>query len=146
MIRKRTIPVLMLTMLMTFVSSDQVFGQIHNNNDVYYDEIGFLQIQLRVITNYKINGIDPTEPGSADASNVPSRAPMKAPTIGFDDHTLYLYGQFGGLTLELVDNGTTVYSTVVEPNANEVALPDIPGTYELRLCDDRFVYSCEIDI
>ena len=39
MIRKRTIPVLMLTMLMTFVSSDQVFGQIHNNNDVYYTRI-----------------------------------------------------------------------------------------------------------
>lgn len=74
------------------------------------------------------------------------RAPMKAPTIGFDGRTLYLYGQFGGLTLELADNGAAVYSTVVEPNANEVTLPDMPGTYELRLCDGRFVYSCAIEI
>lgn len=75
-----------------------------------------------------------------------SRAPMKAPTIGFDGQTLYLYGQFDGLTLELADNGTVVYSNVVEPKANEVILPDIPGTYELRLCDGRFAYTCEVKI
>lgn len=74
------------------------------------------------------------------------RAPMKAPTIGFDGQTLYLYGLFDGLTLELADYGAVVYSTVVEPNSNEVALPNMPGVYELRLCDGRFAYTCEVEI
>lgn len=75
-----------------------------------------------------------------------SRSPMQAPTIGFDGRRLYLYGQFSGLTLELLDNGATVYSAPVEAYANEVVLPDMPGTYELQLCDDSYIYSCEIEI
>ena len=75
-----------------------------------------------------------------------SRSPMQAPTIGFDGRRLYLYGQFSGLTLELLDNGATVYSAPVEAYANEVVLPDMPGTYELQLCDDKYIYSCEIEI
>ena len=40
-----------------------------------------------------------------------------------------------------------VYSTIVEANANEVTLPDdMPGIYELRLNNGRFIYSCEIEI
>ena len=62
-------------------------------------------------------------------------------------NTLYLYGQFQGLTLRLLGGGAEVYTTMVEPNANEVELPDgMQGTYELRLCDGRFVYSCEIEL
>ena len=75
-----------------------------------------------------------------------SRSPMQAPTIGFDGRRLYLYGQFSGLTLELLDNGVIVYSAPVEAYANEVVLPDMPGTYELQLCDDRYIYSCELKI
>lgn len=75
-----------------------------------------------------------------------SRSPMQAPTIGFDGRRLYLYGQFSGLTLELLDNGATVYSAPVEAYANEVVLPDMPGTYELQLCDDKYIYSCEVEI
>ncbi len=71
---------------------------------------------------------------------------MQAPTIGFDGRRLYLYGQFSGLTLELLDNGVIVYSAPVEAYANEVVLPDMPGTYELQLCDDKYIYSCEIEI
>ena len=77
--------------------------------------------------------------------NGASRSPMQAPTIGFDGRRLYLYGQFSGLTLELLDNGVIVYSAPVEAYANEVVLPDMPGTYELQLCDDMYIYSCELE-
>ena len=62
-------------------------------------------------------------------------------------NTLYLYGQFQGLTLQLLDGDAEVYSIAVEPNADEVELPGgMPGVYELRLSDGRFIYSCEIEL
>ena len=86
--------------------------------------------------------IDPTETQKGH-----SYAPIRRPTIGMLGNTLYLYGQFQGLTLRLLDGGAEVYSTMVEPNANEVELPcGMPGAYELRLCDGRFIYSCEIEL
>ena len=76
-----------------------------------------------------------------------SYAPIRRPTIGILGNTLYLYGQFQGLTLQLLDGDAEVYSTMVEPNADEVELPGgMQGAYELRLCDGRFVYSCEIEL
>ena len=109
------------------------------NEHVYNDRV-LTQIHLFV---YKIAHDNKDE---VFEGNFPSRAPIKAPTIGFDGQCLYLYYQFGELTLELLDNGATVYSTAVQANVDEVALPCMPGTYELRLCDGRYVYSCELDI
>ena len=128
---------LLLSTLFMAIAVTSTFAQ--HEEFIYGDRV-ITQIQMYV---YKVAH---DEKDKINNGNILSFAPMKAPTIGFDGNTLYLYNQFGGLTLELVDNKTVVYSTIVEPNANEVALPDIPGTYELRLCDDRFVYSCEIDI
>ena len=86
--------------------------------------------------------IDPTETQKGS-----SYAPIRRPTIGMLGNTLYLYGQFQGLTLQLLDGDAEVYSTVVEPNADEVELPcGMLGVYELRLCDGRFIYSCEIEL
>ena len=86
--------------------------------------------------------IDPTETQKGH-----SYAPIRRPTIGMLGNTLYLYGQFQGLTLQLLDGDAEVYSTMVEPNADEVELPGgMQGAYELRLCDGRFVYSCEIEL
>ena len=76
-----------------------------------------------------------------------SYAPIRRPTIGILGNTLYLYGQFQGLTLQLLDGDAEVYSTMVEPNADEVELPGgMHGAYELCLCDGRFIYSCEIEL
>lgn len=84
---------------------------------------------------------------NTDSGNIPSRAPIRRPTIGMLGNTLYLYGQFQELTLQLLDGDAEVYSTMVEPNADEVELPGgMPGVYELRLCDGRFIYSCEIEL
>lgn len=103
---------------------------------VYPDNMEYLQMQITA--GEDIN----TKPG-----NNPSFAPIRRPTIGISGNTLYLYGQFSGVTLELVENDVTVYSTIVEANANEVTLPDgMPGIYELRLNNGRFIYYCEIEL
>lgn len=103
---------------------------------VYPDNMEYLQLQ--------VTSENTGDPGKG---NNPSNAPIRKPTIGISGNTLYLYGQFSGITLELVENDVTVYSTIVKANANEVTLPDgMPGSYELRLLDGRFVYSCEIEI
>lgn len=98
------------------------------------------------IANYITIELQCRHIGSHEAHAGISRSPMQAPTIGFDGRRLYLYGQFSGLTLELFDNGATVYSAPVEAYANEVVLPDMPGTYELQFCDDMYIYSCEVEI
>lgn len=126
-----------------FVSFFIVFSAVPSfSQDVNYGyQYGSLtQIQMYV---YKItNDCEDSE----NTGNAHSRSPMQAPTIGFDGRRLYLYGQFSGLTLQLLDNGVIVYSASVEAYANEVVLPDMPGTYELQLCDDRYIYSCELKI
>lgn len=105
--------------------------------DVFYpDNATWLQL------NVTKNDVDNKYNG-----NMPSRAPIRHPTIGMLGNTLYLYGQFQGLTLQLLDGDAEVYSIAVEPNADEVELPGgMPGVYELRLSDGRFIYSCEIEL
>ena len=142
--KKRTILLLCMTMLMSLGVANNAFAQ-NMTDDAYYEK-GCMQIQLNVQACLHAQHFDSFEPHNQDLGNKPSRAPIKAPTIGFDGQCLYLYCQFGELTLELLDNGATVYSTAVQANVDEVALPCMPGTYELRLCDGRYVYSCELDI
>ncbi len=122
----------LITLLLAVLATANVAAQ----EMVYPDNMEYLQLQ--VMSN---------EDTDTNSSNYPSFAPIRKPTIGICGNTLYLYGQFGEVTLELVENGVTVYSTIIEPNANVVTLPDgVPGILELRLRDGRFVYSCEIEI
>ena len=103
---------------------------------VYPDNMEYLQLQ--VISE---------NTGDPGKGNNPSFAPIRKPTIGISGNTIYLYGQFSGVTLELIENGVTVYSTIVEANTNAVTLPDgMPGIYELRLNNGRYIYYCEIEI
>lgn len=122
----------LITLLLVVLATANVTAQ----EVVYPDNMEYLQLQVMS------KGIIKTNDG-----NIPSKAPIRKPTIGISGNTLYLYGQFSVVTLELVDNGVTAYSTIVEANANAVTLPDdMPGIYELRLSDGKFIYSCEIEI
>lgn len=122
---------LLILSIMTIISV-KVLAQ-----DVFYPD-NVTELQLNVTKD----DFENNNPG-----NMPSRSPIRRLTIGILGNTLYLYGQFQGLTLRLLDGGAEVYSTMVEPNANEVELPcGMPGAYELRLCDGRFIYSCEIEL
>ena len=128
---KKSLLILLLCAASTFT------GNALSTKDGFYETNIANYITIELQCEY----IKPTK-----VKNGASRSPMQAPTIGFDGWRLYLYGQFSGLTLELLDNGVIVYSAPVEANADEVALPCMPGTYELRLCDGRYVYTCELEI
>ena len=76
----------------------------------------------------------------------PSRSPIKAPSISYDGNTIFLYGQFKDVILQLQDNGKIVYSTDIPANANEVVLPNCEsGIYDLQLNDGTYIYSCELE-
>lgn len=128
---KKSLLILLLCAASTFT------GNALSTKDGFYETNIANYITIELQCEY----IKPTK-----VKNGASRSPMQAPTIGFDGRRLYLYGQFSGLTLELLDNGVIVYSAPVEAYANEVVLPDMPGTYELQLCDDMYIYSCEVEI
>lgn len=122
----------LITLLLAVLATANVTAQ----DVVYPDNMEYLQLQ--VISE---------NTGDPGKGNNPSFAPIRKPTIGISGNTLYLYGQFNVVTLELLENDVTVYSTIVEANANAVTLPDgMPGIFELRLCDGRFIYSCEIEL
>lgn len=122
----------LITLLLAVLATANVTAQ----DVVCPDNMEYLQLQ-----------VTSKEDIDTKSSNIPSFAPIRKPTIGISGNTLYLYGQFSEITLELVENDVTVYSTIVEANANEVTLPDdMPGIYELRLNNGRFIYSCEIEI
>lgn len=122
----------LITLLLAVLATANVTAQ----DVVCPDNMEYLQLQ-----------VTSKEDIDTKSSNIPSFAPIRKPTIGISGNTLYLYGQFSEITLELVENDVTVYSIIVEANANEVTLPDdMPGIYELRLNNGRFIYSCEIEI
>ena len=122
----------LITLLLAVLATVNVTAQ----DVVYPDNMEYLQLQVMSEGNIKTND-----------GNIPSKAPIRKPTIGISGNTIYLYGQFSGVTLELIENGVTVYSTIVEANTNAVTLPDgMPGIYELQLNNGRFIYYCEIEL
>lgn len=122
----------LITLLLAVLATANVTAQ----DVVCPDNMEYLQLQ-----------VTSKEDIDTKSSNIPSFAPIRKPTIGISGNTLYLYGQFSEITLELVENDVTVYSIIVEANTNAVTLPDgMPGIYELRLNNGRFIYSCEIEI
>ena len=123
-------------LILLLCAASTLTGNALSTKDSFYETNIANYITIELQCEY----IKPTK-----VKNGASRSPMQAPTIGFDGRRLYLYGQFSGLTLELLDNGVIVYSAPVEAYANEVVLPDMPGTYELQLCDDMYIYSCELE-
>lgn len=126
---------------MSVVVSTRVFAQ---TNLPYYGDC--LQIQLKICSNEDNENHSESNSNDLNTGNGPSLAPKKAPTIGQKDDVIYLYGQFGGLTLDLLSGGTQVYSALVPAGADEIVLPDdLSGIYELQLNDGSFVYSCEVE-
>ena len=122
----------LITLLLMALISANVTAQ----DVVYPDNMEYLQLQ-----------VTSKEDIDTKSSNIPSFAPIRKPTIGISGNTLYLYGQFSEITLELVENDVTVYSIIAEANTNAVTLPDgMPGIYELRLNNGRYIYYCEIEI
>lgn len=67
----------------------------------------FLSYKNIIRVDLLIKYIDPS-----DELPKPSRTPIKGPSIGLCDNTLYLFGQFNNIVLRLVDNDIAIYSVV----------------------------------
>ena len=80
----------------------------------------FLSYKNIIRVDLLIKYIDPS-----DELPKPSRTPIKGPSIGLCDNTLYLFGQFNNIVLRLVDNDIAIYSMDIPAGANEVELPSV---------------------
>lgn len=97
----------------------------------------YLQLQVKADNDFE----------TAPIGNPPLYTPIKGPSIGLCNNTLYLFGQFNNIVLRLVDNDIAIYSMDIPAGANEVELPaDMQGIYELQLDDGKYIYYCEIEI
>lgn len=68
----------------------------------------FLSYKNIIRVDLLIKYIDPS-----DELPKPSRTPIKGPSIGLCDNTLYLFGQFNNIVLRLVDNDISVVEVVL---------------------------------
>ena len=74
------------------------------------------------------------------------RTPIQPPTVYLGDHTLYICGDYGDFSLQvLTDDETAVYSTYVPSGTTEVQLPaTLSGVYVLQLFNGDYVFTGEI--
>ena len=76
------------------------------------------------------------------------RTPIQPPTVYLCDHTLYICGDYGNFSLQvLTDDETTVYSTYVTSGTTEVQLPStLSGDYLLQLECCNYLFTGEISL
>lgn len=88
---------------------------------------------------------------SDDSNTTRPKAPMRAPEVYIEDHTL-TFSYNNGFTLELVDptmgdEGTVVYSTVIPEEITTWQLPaTLSGDYILRLVYGNWAFVGEIEL
>lgn len=73
------------------------------------------------------------------------KSPVQVPVVDLDDHTLYFTTSCVGDTLQLVQNGVVVYSTVIA--SDEVELPaTLEGDYELQIIHNEWLFYGDIEL
>ena len=73
------------------------------------------------------------------------KSPVEIPIVDLDDHTLYFTTSCVGDTLQLVQNGVVVYSTVIA--SDEVELPaTLEGDFELQIIHDNWLFYGDIEL
>ena len=73
------------------------------------------------------------------------KSPVEAPIVDLDDHTLYFTTSCVGDTLQLVQNGVVVYSTII--SSDEVELPaTLEGDFELQIIHDNWLFYGDIEL
>ncbi|MBQ9169707.1 MAG: hypothetical protein IJ148_02630 [Bacteroidaceae bacterium] len=93
----------------------------------------FLQVRL----------IDPT------IGQIPyPKSPVVPPSIGINDHTLFIYSGCVDDTLQLVDaDDTVVYSEEITDSISEIILPEsLFGEYELQILQGNFCFYAVIEL
>jgi len=88
----------------------------------------------------QIQYVDPTKELGG-----PHRDPVDIPEVSLDDHTLYFTTSCVGDTLQLVQNGVVVYSTVIADD--EVELPEtLTGEFEIQIIQDEWLFYGVIEL
>ena len=73
------------------------------------------------------------------------KSPVEAPIVDLDDHTLYFTTSCVGDTLQLVQNGVVVYSTII--TSDEVELPTtFEGEFELQIIHDNWLFYGDVEL
>ncbi|MBQ7471055.1 MAG: hypothetical protein IJS97_01315 [Prevotella sp.] len=73
------------------------------------------------------------------------KSPVEIPIVDLDDHTLYFTTSCVGDTLQLVQNGVVVYSTVIA--SDEVELPaTLEGEFEIQIIHDNWLFYGDIEL
>ena len=73
------------------------------------------------------------------------KSPLEIPIVDLDDHTLYFTTSCVGDTLQLVQNGVVVYSTVIA--SDEVELPaTLEGEFEIQIIHDNWLFYGDIEL
>ncbi len=86
-----------------------------------------------------------TKIGDPIIGNNPHKSPVQAPIVDLDDHTLYFTTSCVGDTLQLVQNGVVVYSTVIADD--EVELPEtLTGEFEIQIIQDEWLFYGVIEL
>ena len=81
-----------------------------------------------------------------EGGSEPPRAPMRVPSLYIEDHTLSFSSACVGYTLELIQDGETVYSFCIS-DTDDLVLPDyLCGQFEIRLVGTSFTFVGEIEL
>lgn len=73
------------------------------------------------------------------------KSPVQVPVVDLDDHTLYFTASCVGDTLQLVQNGVVVYSTII--SSDEVELPaTLEGEFEIQIIHDNWLFYGDIEL
>lgn len=84
--------------------------------------------------------------GTSSEHKDPPRAPIRVPSLYIEDHTLSFSSACVGYTLELIQDGETVYSFSIT-DTDDLVLPDyLCGQFEIRLVGASFTFVGEIEL
>ena len=125
-----------LMMVTVFSVANEVVTNYHSGTQVY----------LQTIYVWPVGYEDPMP----TTPNKP-KAPMHAPEVYLDDHTLS-FSYNNGYTLELIDasmgdEGTVVYTAVIPEDVLTWQLPaDITGDYIIRLIHGNWTFVGDIEL
>lgn len=82
-----------------------------------------------------------------NGGNPVPRTPVLVPTVSLDGYTLSYDASCWGDTLQLVQDGVIVYSTVIPSNANSMILPSyLSGKYELQIIRGNLCFYGDITL
>lgn len=105
-----------------------------NTFQAYSVEIINLNVEIVKDANYG----NPSKP----------KTPIRIPSIGIEDHTLYIYNGYDNATIEIVDEDDfVVFATTIEEGTEQISLPTyLSGTYEIRIVREGITFVGEITL